>query len=31
VLEERRPSMPADWAVKDTRSARRMLNAIAAQ
>jgi tetratricopeptide (TPR) repeat protein len=31
VLEERRPSMPADWAVKDTRSARRMLSSIAAQ
>jgi len=30
VLEERKPTMPADWAVKDTRAARRLLDSIAA-
>jgi tetratricopeptide (TPR) repeat protein len=31
VLQEKRPTMPADWAVKDTRSARRLLDSIAAR
>jgi tetratricopeptide (TPR) repeat protein len=31
VLEERRPTVPSDWAMKDTRSARRLLEAIAAR
>jgi hypothetical protein len=31
VLNEKQPTMPADWAVKDTRSARRLLDAIASR